>query len=269
MFWNAKNGEVDLGDTKMSYVSFGYGDKALILIPGLTDGLVTVRGRAFMLAKPYEIFYDKYTVYMFSRKDDMPEDYPIREMAHDQAKAMEILGITKASIVGVSEGGMIAQYLAIDHPELIHKLILAVTVPCVNDVIRGSVGNYLEFAKKGDHQGLMIATAENSYSPARLKKYKKFYPVLGLVGKPANYSRFFINGNAILGFDARADLNKITCPTLIIGGEDDRVLGIQGSYDLHDMIAGSELHTYPGLGHAAFEEAPDFNKRIFEFVERE
>ena len=50
-------------------------------------------------------------------------------MADDQAAAMQILGIDKASVLGVSQGGMIAQYLAIDHPGMVEKLILAVTAP--------------------------------------------------------------------------------------------------------------------------------------------
>lgn len=268
MFWNAKNAEVDLGDTKMSYVSFGSGEKTLILIPGLSDGLTTVRGKALVLAGPYKLFFDKYTVYMFSRKDRMPEGYSIRNMAEDQATAMEILGIRKACVMGVSEGGMIAQYLAIDHPEMVEKLVLSVTAPGANDVIKESVGRYLECAKRGDHKSLMIATAEDSYSPSRLKSYRKIYPILGMIGKPSDYGRFFINCNAILKFDATDELDKIKCPTLIIGGDEDRTVGVQGSYDLHQKIPESELFIYPGLGHAAYEEAKDFNKRVYDFIER-
>ena len=56
MLWNAKNGCVNIGDTDMDYVSFGYGSKTLVLLPGLSDGLVTVKGKALLLAKPYRIF---------------------------------------------------------------------------------------------------------------------------------------------------------------------------------------------------------------------
>ncbi len=56
MLWNAKNGSVAIGDTEMNYVSFGYGEKALVLLPGLSDGLGTVKGKALLLAKPYELF---------------------------------------------------------------------------------------------------------------------------------------------------------------------------------------------------------------------
>lgn len=267
MFRNAKNGEIALGNTKMSYVSFGRGDHTLILLPGLSDGLTTVKGKALLLAKPYVPFLDRYTIYMFSRKNDMPESYSIRDMADDQAKAMVMLGCEKSSVMGVSQGGMIAQYLAIDHPELIEKLVLAVTAPRANNMVQECVRKWIGFAEQGNHKKLMIDTAEKSYSPDYLNKYRKLYPIIGFIGKPLNYNRFLINANAILEFDACNELNKITCPTLIIGGETDRTVGVQASYEMKSRIAGSELYVYPGLGHAAYEEAKDFNQRVFGFLE--
>ena len=129
------------------------------------------------------------------------------------------------------------------------------------------LNDWIEFAAKGDHKSLMIDTAENSYSEDYLKKYRKMYPVIGSIGKPKNYSRFLANAEAILGFDASADLPRIACPTLIIGGSDDRIVGAEASYKLHDLIPGSELYIYDGLGHAAYEEAPDFNDRVLRFLE--
>ena len=269
MLWNAKNGAVLIGDTEMEYVSFGAGEKILILLPGLSDGLATVRGKALMLAPPYRKFFKQYTVYMFSRKNVMPEGYSIRDMARDQSAAMKAVGISHASVMGVSQGGMIAQYLAIDRPELVDKLVLAVTAPCVNDTVRRCVSYWMELAKRGDHRKLMIDTAEKSYSEKRLKQYRIMYPFLGLVGKPANYDRFLINAKAILGFDATDDLDRINCPALILGGAEDKTVGPAAAGLLHEHLAGSTLHIYPGLGHAAYEEAPDFNERVFRFLSGE
>lgn len=268
MLWNAKNGSVPIDSTEMSYVSFGHGEKNLIVLPGLSDGLMTVRGKARLLATPYSRFLEKYTVYMFSRKDSMPEGYTIRDMAEDQAKALKTLGITGTSVLGVSEGGMVSQYLAILHPEMMDKLILAVTAPWGNEIIEARLKKWISFAEAGDHKALMIDTAENSYSPAYLKKYRLVYPFIGVVGRPKDYNRFLINARAILGFDTSDELSTIHCPTLIIAGEEDRIVGVQASYALHDRISGSELYVYPGLGHAAYEEAKDFYQRILSFLER-
>ena len=124
----------------------------------------------------------------------------------------------------------------------------------------------MDMARRGDHKALMIDTAERSYSPAYLKKYRKMYPFLRFVGKPETYDRFLVNAQAILSFDASAELSNIACPTLIMGGEEDRIVGAEGSQALVARIPGSVLYLYPGLGHAAYEEAGDFYQRVFRFL---
>lgn len=268
MIWNAKNGTVPIGSTEICYASFGFGNKVLILLPGLSDGLATVDGKALLLAAPYKLFFKDYTLFMFSRKNNLPDNYSIREMADDQAEAMRKLGIEKASVLGVSEGGMIAQYLAIDHADLIEKLVIGVSAPNANDTVHSVVEAWIGLAKQENHKQLMIDTAEKSYSEAYLKKYRIIYPVIGWIGKPKNYHRFLINANAILHFDCFDDLKKITCPTLIIGGGADQIVGPSASYEMHEQIRGSELYMYEKFGHAAYEEATDFNKRVYDFLVR-
>ena len=54
-----KNGIVHIGDTDMYYAAFGEGEKTLIVLPGLSDGLTTVKGKALLLAAPYKRFPEK------------------------------------------------------------------------------------------------------------------------------------------------------------------------------------------------------------------
>lgn len=259
------NGSVSVGSARMDYVRFGCGPKTVAILPGLSDGLVTVRGKASLLARPYRAYFRDFTICMFSRKAPLPEEYSIREMAADQAEAMRLLGVEKACVLGVSEGGMIAQYLASDHPDLVERLVLAVTAPYANETVRRFVSSRIEEAQRGDHKAIMIGSAEAAYSEKKLRSYRRLYPLLGLIGKPKDYRRFLSNANAILRFDARDALKEIRCPVLILGGEADKTVGPEASRELHAALAGSELHMYPGLGHAAFEEAPDFNGRVFGF----
>lgn len=188
MIYHAKSGII----SDMNYVSFGSGEKTLIMLPGLSDGLSTVNGKAFILAVIYRIYAQKYKVYIFSRKNHLPKTYSTRQMAKDQAEAMKALGILKASVLGISQGGMIAQYLAIDYPDLIEKLILAVTSPQASETTQKVLGNWIDIAKKGNYKALMIDTAEKSYSEHYIKKYKMLYPLLGKIGKPKSFDRFLI-----------------------------------------------------------------------------
>ena len=260
-----RDGAVKIQDTEMYYVSFGKGKKNMVVLPGLSDGLATVKGKGMILSAPYKRYLKDYTVYMFSRKNQMPEGYTIRQMAADQAFAMKELGIEKAAVLGVSQGGMIAQYIAIDYPEMVEKLILAVTAPRVNEVVKDAVEGWIEMAKKEDHVALMVDTADKMYSDAYLAKNRKLFPLIARLTKPKSYDRFMKNACAILNFDARSELSKISAPTLIIAGDDDKTVGNDAPGELNNGINGSKLFIYEGLGHGTFEEAKDFYDRVFEF----
>lgn len=264
----SKNGCVTIDDTDMDYVSFGKGEKKLVVLPGLSDGLATVKGKALLLSFPLRKFFADYTVYMFSRKNKMPEGYSIRDMADDQVRAMKALEIDKAYLLGVSQGGMIAQCMAIDHPEMVQKLILAVTAPNANAVLQDTVTGWIDMAMRGDHTALMVDTAEKTYSEKYLQKNRKYFPLLAGVTKPRTYDRFLKNAEAILKFDCRNELAKVSCPTLVIAGGDDHTVGIEAASELNRAITGSELYVYDYLGHGVFEEAKDFYDRVREFCER-
>ena len=263
-----KDGRVAVGNTEMDYVSFGRGKKKLVVLPGLSDGLATVKGKARILSLPYRKFLQYYTVYLFSRKKDMPGGYTIEDMAEDQARAMRNLGIDQACLLGVSEGGMICQALAVYHPETAEKLILAVTAPNANSVVKEAVSGWIDMAKRGDYTALMVDTAEKMYSERYLQRNRWFFPLLAKFTKPSDYDRFLKNAYAILDFDLRDELGKISCPTLILAGSNDQTVGTGAASELNEGITGSELFVYEGLGHGAFEEAKDFYDRIFAFCNR-
>lgn len=268
MFWRAKGGCISIDDTDMDYISFGKGNNILIMLPGLGDGLTTVKRMAIAMAMAYRKYAKDYKVYVFSRKNQLHEGYSTRDMAKDQAKAMKLLGINKAKILGISQGGMIAQYLAIDYPDLVEKLILAVTLSKQNKNMQEVVRNWIALAEQENYKQLMIDTAEKSYSENYLKKYRLFYPLLGKVGKPKDFSRFLIQAASCVQHDAYTELDNIVCPTLVIGGANDKIVGVTSSAELADKIKDSELFIYKDFGHAAYEEAKDFNNRVLYYLSK-
>lgn len=266
MLYHAHNGSVAIGDSEMDYISFGKGNKNLVMLPGLGDGLSTVKGMAFIFSIMYRIYASEFTVYVFSRKNHLPEGYSTREMAKDQADTMTALGISKANVLGISQGGMIAQYLAIDYPDLVDRLVLAVTSSKPNETIKHVVGAWMKMADQGNYKALLIDTAEKSYSESYLKKYRLFYLFLGKTGKPKSFQRFLIQAASCITHNAHGELNKILCPTLIIGGDCDKIVGTASAPAMADQIKGSQLFLYKELGHAAYEEAKDFHGRVLGFL---
>ena len=83
--------------------------------------------------------------------------------------------------------------------------------------------------------------------------------------KPKSYERFLRNACAILDFSVINELGKITAPTLILAGSDDKTVGNDAPAELKAGIKGSELYVFDGQGHGAFEEAKDFYRRVYEF----
>ncbi|MCR5802586.1 MAG: alpha/beta hydrolase [Lachnospiraceae bacterium] len=265
MFLNAKNGCLDLRCGKMDYVRFGKGERIAVMIPGVGDGLKTVKGFAIPFAILYRKFAKQFTVYVFSRKRDLPEKMTTRDMASDLNEAFEALGLKEVNLIGISQGGMISQWMAIDHPEKVSKLVLTVTHARAGEVAKDVIPRWMEMAKRGGYKEIMMDTAERAYSPARLESSKKQYMLLGNYGRPKSFDRFLIQAESCMTHNAYDELDKITCPTLVIGGSDDRIVGGRQSEELAEKIPGAKLHIYEGLGHGLYEEAPDFFDRVAGF----
>ena len=263
-----RNGTLTLKNGRMDYIRFGKGARVLLMLPGLGDGLRTVKGTALPMALMYRKFAKQYTVYAFSRREPLAAGMTTRDMAADQAEAMEALGIDRADILGVSMGGMIAQWLAIDHPHRVGKLILTVTCAEQNPVLRESIREWIDLAKAGDHAGFMDSNLRRIYSERYYRQNKWMTPLVGALTKPKSYERFFRQSEACLTHDALAQMGKIRAKTLVIGGEKDLALGGEASRVLAAHIPGAALKMYAEWGHGLYEEAGDFNETVLRFLDK-
>ena len=266
MLLSPKNGTLSLDGTTMDYIRFGTGKQTLVMLPGLGDGLRSMKGTALPMALMYRLFAGEFTVYAFSRKTVLPEGWTTRDMARDLKKAMDILGIKNAHIFGVSMGGMIAQHFAADYPEAVDRLILTVTAPCPNPLLTESVTEWTACARRNDHTALMESNLRRIYSPEYCRRNKWLIPIIGRLTKPGSYDRFFIQAHACLTHDATDRLSCIRAKTLVIGGERDLSLGGEPSRQIASRIPGAVLKMYPQWGHGLYEEAPDFNRTVLDFL---
>lgn len=266
MFAHAQNRTLALDGDTMHYVRFGTGAKTLIMLPGLGDGLTTVKGTALPMALMYRHFAKAYTVYMFSRRNHLAPGATTRDMSHDLCRAMDALSLSQADLVGVSMGGMIAQHFAADHPDRLGRLVLAVTCAGPNEVLERSLDEWTGCAQRGDHTALMDSNVRRIYSDSYYRKNKWMIPLMGRLTRPASYERFLLQAQACRTHDARAALPRLSVPTLVIGGEQDRVLGPEASLELAHAIPGAQLKMYPEWGHGLYEEAKDFNQVVLDFL---
>lgn len=266
MLYNAKNGILSMDGTTMEYIRFGTGTRTLIMLPGLGDGLRTMKGTALPMAAMYRLFAADFTVYAFSRKSDLPAGYTTRDMARDLNTAMDLLDIQRADLFGVSMGGMIAQHFAVDYPHRVNKLILTVTCPRPNPILQEAIAEWITCAAQNDHTALMESNLRRIYSDSYYRRNKWMIPLIGKLTKPRCYDRFFVQANACLTHDAYDRLPEIAAETLVIGGEQDHCLGGDASREIAAAIANAVLKMYPLWGHGLYEEAPDFNQTLLKFL---
>ena len=243
------------------YIRFGIGKKIFVMLAGMS--MAGLSGLGAAVSEMYRDFAEEYTVYVFDRLRFLPDDASVRSMAQDTAEAMRVLGIEKADVMGASQGGMIALYLAIDHPELVSALILCSSCCCPNEVGKETFSVWSALADQMDGNGI--------YRDFFVRVYT--YPnetALALcldTGTAEQCRRFGILARACYAFDCRDELEKLQCPVLVLGAAQDRVLGGASSPDLAKRL-GCESFIYPDYGHAVFDEAPDFRQRMLDFLHK-
>ncbi|MBR3377198.1 MAG: alpha/beta hydrolase [Mogibacterium sp.] len=265
---NAKNENIVINGHDFDYISFGSGRDVLIMLPGVGDGFKTAKGMAVPFAFMYRMFAVSFKVYVFSRRNDLPEGFTSADMADDLSDIMEAMDLGAAHIFGVSQGGMIAQQLAIRHPEKVKSLVLAVTAARPSRIMREAIGSWLLMAERDDYKGIMLDTAERSYTGAYLERGKRMNKLIALA-KPKSYERFRILCESCLSHDVYEDLPEIRCPVYIIGASLDRVLGPEASAEMHEAIPGSEIYMFEGYSHGVYEQAKDFNEMALRWLWRQ
>ena len=263
MFFGLIESKVNIPSGDLNYVAFGSGSKNLIIIQGLN--VRDIKGAGPSLALMYKIFAKDFRVWFFDRRELVKEGLTNEDLAEDIYSAMTALNIDSADVFGVSQGGMIALVLALRHPKRVSKLVLGVTSSRANENIKNVVSRWVDCAKSKDAATINKETFSLMYTEKYLKKYRLLMPLLVRMIKPKDFERFAILASAILNFDCYSRLDEIKCPTLVLGGAKDKITTCEASLEIAEKL-NCEVHIYPEYGHAAYEEAADFNNRVYDFL---
>ena len=263
----AEKGIVQINDMEMEYARFGSGDKVFVLLPGLSIQSVVAAKDA--VEEGYAVLKDDFTTYLFDRRKIVPEDYSIYDMADDTAAVMRKLGLSGTYVFGASQGGMIAMALAIRHPELVKKLVLGSTSPHVKPGQQAVLDKWIELAQRKDKEGLCLEYGSRIYPPDVFAKYRDNFIDMAKSVTDEELEKFVIVARSILDYDVSGDLRKIECPVLALGVFEDPVLDSDATMEIAENLdyrPDFALYMYTGYGHAAFDTAPDYRKRIYDFM---
>ena len=261
-----------VGDINLSYNVRGDG-QPLILIAGFA----TAQNAWFPLLRA---FIKHYRVVTFDNRgiggSDKPAGpYSTKMMARDTIALMDHLGIDRAHILGGSMGGMIAQHIAIDHPQRVDKLILFSTSAggqplrdMLFDLAEATTPNWKRSSSDlagADLRKLTAAIASRSFNQPfnRLVIVPLARLMLKLDATKVPAGQL----DAMMTHDVLDRLNLIKAPTLVMTGSKDRLMPAQSSEMLSSRINGAKLVVIDGGSHALAEGMSGrFNKEVLDFL---
>jgi pimeloyl-ACP methyl ester carboxylesterase len=192
-----------------------------------------------------------------SDRADAP--FTIADLADDAAGLLPRAGWERAHVFGISLGGMVAQELALRHPEKVRTLTLGCTYPGVGgDLSATGARRALEAAATRDEE-LAVRTMFEVNVSARY------------AADPANWETFrrealavrvpvpvvMMQMQAVLGHDAIGRLARIAAPTLVLHGTEDEMLAVANGERIAELIPGARLERFEGAGHLFWWEEPE------------
>lgn len=200
----------------------------------------------------------------------------VEAMADDAYAFITALGFDKIDVFSFSLGGMIAQALVVKHPELVRKLVLTGTGPAGGaDIDKVAGTTYYDILRatltRSDPKEYLFFNRNATGKPAARAFVKRLEERTIERDAPMALRGFQTQLKAIKkwGRSAPADLSKITQPTLIANGDNDRMVPSILSEDLHRRIKDSELIIYPDSGHGGiFQYHDKFAPVAVEFLAR-
>jgi aminoacrylate hydrolase len=221
-----------------------------------------------------EILSRRYTVVLHDHRgtgQSSPSriDYSIAQMAGDLIELLDHLEIAKADMVGHSTGGAICQVLGIDHPERVTRLILSATWTAADGYFRRLFELRAEVLRAMGPEGYLRTSLMFMRPPAWIRDHDATQSE-DIAAMAANFpvpEVMLSRIAALLEFDRRADLGRISAPTLVVGARDDMVTPVYYSEELGRLIPGAETAILEAGGHFfPVSAAEEFRGLVLNFL---
>jgi 3-oxoadipate enol-lactonase len=249
---------VDASGTELHYLRAGEGEP-MLLIQGMSATHLAW-GRSFLdeIEHGFDaIVFDNRGMGL-SGQAELP--FATADLAADTIGLMDALDLETTHVVGISMGGMIAQELALAHPERIRTLTIGASY-CggPNGTLMASADLQMlgEAYASGERERVFRAMWEINLSPGFREDDSRFAAFTEMGSAlPAPQPVVLQQMRACAAHDTHARLSEISLPTLVIHGDVDRLLGYENGREIAAVIPGARLETLEGVGHMFWWEQP-------------
>jgi 3-oxoadipate enol-lactonase len=196
-----------------------------------------------------------------------PADWTMNKAVSMLEQVIRSAGVSSAHIVGLSVGSMMAQAFALAKPRMVSSLTLIGSATTFSQDVR----DYLRGLAKLTREGGMHAIVESSMPHWFASRTREYRPdILDRAAKtlrgidPTIHAAMW---EMIANFDRESEVHRITCPTLILVGDQDVSTPPAASVLLAKLIPASEMHLISGGGHMLPFEAPQaVNNHLLHFL---
>ena len=254
----ARNGSVTI-----AYDVRGRGSP-LVLIQGVGVGRWGWEPVAARLARRFQVItIDNRGI---GASDTAPGHYSTRVMADDVLAVLDHAGIQQASLVGTSLGGMIAQELALAHPERVDKLVLVATIPGGPRSRPMPMGTtyLLAAAPFMTSKAKLREFVQTTLGPTTLRRRPRVARrlVARKLAHPQPESAWRAQTATGMLFNPLGRQRRITQPTLIVQGTADQVVAPGNADVLAGLLPNARVQRFKGAGHLLYWEQPKRFVRI-------
>lgn len=247
-----------VGGRRLFHQRRGSGEP-LLLIQGMS-GTHLAWGEPFLTELERDFDVVAYDHRGIGRSDPVEDPFTIAELAADAAGVLDELGWESAHVVGISMGGMVAQELALAHPERIRTLTLGCTY-CGGAGSSLAPQSTIEKLSAGMLSGDRELAIRNGFEvnvSAAFAAGAGHYDAFRAMAKslPAPVPVIMLQMQAIAAHDTSARLPSLDRPTLVIHGDEDAMIPVANGRMIASLIPGARLEILEGVGHMFWWEQP-------------
>lgn len=248
---------------QLHYEDYGH-CTPLLLVHGLGSSTLDWESQIPVLSPLYRVIVIDLRGH--GRSDKPDEQYSIAGFAEDVAALIEHLQLGTVHLVGISMGGMIGFQLGVDRPELLRSLTIVNSGP---EVKAKSFADCVQIAKRWSLSRLLsLETIAKGLGKLLFPKPEQVELRLKIERRwPRNDKRAYLSSlDAIIGWGVRAQISKITCPTLVVSGDRDYT-PVANKQAYVDEMLNARLVVIEDSRHATPMDQPEaFNQQLLHFL---